>query len=184
MNKTKLRNLLVLIHLYTASVLVPFILMVAVTGALKAARIDAEVVSSPIVLPATASLDFKSPSIEDDIRALLKQADIDIEFEYVRGRGNGLMTRPTSRPFVQFSQTPNGLTAKLQKPNLHYRLFELHKGHGPTWFRYYQIFAGIGLFLIVLGGVVVGLLSKAYRKPTVISTVFGTILFLILGFMV
>ena len=183
MDKVKLRQKLVLLHLYFASILVPFILLVALTGSLDLIGIDAKVTSTPITLPAAATLDFKSLNIESDIRALLKEANVDIKFEYIRGRGNTAITRPTSRRFVQFQNSSEGLTASLENPNLQYRLFELHKGHGPVWFKRYQIFAGICLILVVFGGVTVGLLAKAYRKKTLISMLAGALLFIVLGFL-
>ncbi len=54
----------------------------------------------------------------------------------------------------------------LHEPSLQYRMMELHKGHGPEKFKIYQIAAGIALFLVVIGGLVVGLLAKAYRAKT------------------
>lgn len=183
MNTLKLRRILILIHLYLASILAPVFILVAVTGALKLARIDPAVQSSPIELPATATLDFQSPSLEDDIREVLDDAGVRIKFEYIRSRGNSAMTRPTSQSFVQFDNTPDGLTASLKNPNLHYRLMELHKGHGPTAFRYYQILAGISLLLVVLGGLTVGVMAKAYRRPTLLAFAGGSALFLTLAFL-
>ena len=78
MDQVKLRQKLVLLHLYFASILVPFILLVALTGSLDLIGIDAKVTSTPITLPDTATLDFKSLDIESDIRALLKEANVDI----------------------------------------------------------------------------------------------------------
>lgn len=184
MDILKLRRLLILIHLYLASILAPMFILVAVTGALYLARIEPSVESTDLVLPEIAVLNFRSPTLEDDIRLVLDDAGIDINFEYIRSRGNSAFTRPTSRPYVQFENTADGLTATLQNPSLHYRLMELHKGHGPTLFRYYQILAGISLFLVVLGGLVVGFIAKAYRRPTVLALIGGSALFMILAFLI
>lgn len=184
MNLLKARRFLILVHLYLASIAAPSLIMVAVSGALYLANVEAKVTSTPVSLPQNAALDFQSKTLEDDIRALLQSSNIDIDFEYIRSRGNLAMTRPTSREHVVFKKTPNGLTASLENPGLQYSLMELHKGHGPKIFRTYQILAGISLFLIVLGGLIVGMLAKNYRKPTLITTGIGLVLFLFFAFVV
>lgn len=182
MNPLKLRKLLILVHLYMASVLAPMFFLVAITGALYLTGNKGATQSALIALPATASLDFKSPTLDEDIRKILASTDTDIDFEYIRNRGSSATTRPTSRPYVQFNQTDTGLTASLKTPNLQYKMMELHKGHGPTLFKKYQILAGISLFLIILGGLLVGLLAQNYRRPTILALAGGSIVFVILAF--
>ncbi|MEP3655522.1 MAG: hypothetical protein ABJO36_11565 [Litorimonas sp.] len=182
MNPLKLRRFLILVHLYLASILAPIFILVAITGGNYLLNNKGETETTPIILPAGAVLDFKSPSLEEDIRQILSKTDTDIKFEYIRSRGNSAMTRPTSRPYVQFDQTPEGLKASLKIPNLQYKLMELHKGHGPTLFKKYQILAAFSLFLVVFGGLVVGVLAKNYRRPTILALVAGSILFIILAF--
>ena len=60
-------------------------------------------------------------------------------------------------------------------------MIELHKGHGPSLFKLYQKFVAILLIGVVLGGVLVGLLAKAYRGKTIASLIGGTVLFLVLA---
>lgn len=182
MNPIKLRKFLVLVHLYVASILAPMFILVAITGGNYLLNNKGATESTPISLPAATTLDFKSPTLEADIRAILSKTDSNVKFEYIRSRGNSAMTRPTSRPYVQFDQTPNGLTAALKTPNLQYKLMELHKGHGPTLFKKYQILSAISLFLVVFGGLLVGLLAKNYRRPTLLALIGGSILFVILAF--
>ena len=85
------------------------------------------------------------------------------------------MTRPTTRSFVRFQDTPDGLTAELNKPDLPYTLMELHKGHGPQLYRMYQIAVAIVLLLVVIGGMAVGLLARNYRRSTLIAGAVGTL---------
>jgi hypothetical protein len=93
-----------------------------------------------------------------------------------------VMTRPTTRDYVSFEQGPDGLTASLHKPDFAYALMELHKGHGPRLYRTYQILVAAGLFFVVVGGLIVGLLANTYRRPTVIATAAGMVLVTLLGF--
>ena len=182
MNPLKLRRFLILVHLYLASILAPIFILVAITGANYLLNNKGATETTSIVLPAGAALDFKSPTLEGDIRELLAKTDTNIKFEYIRSRGASAMTRPTSRPYVQFDQTSEGLKASLKTPNIQYKMMELHKGHGPTLFKKYQILAAISLFLVVFGGIIVGVLAKNYRRPTLFALAGGSILFIILAF--
>ena len=174
MNVLKLRRFLVLAHLYLASFLAPAFLLVAISGGMHVAGFEEKVERTPIQLPAGTMLDPKSPTLEEDVRALLAAQNIDVEFEYIKGKGNNFMTRPTSRTFVDFQVTGEGVRATLNEPNLQYSLMELHKGHGPLAFRTYLMVVGSVLFLSVVGGLIVGLLAPNYRRPTLITAAIGT----------
>ncbi|MEP3224758.1 MAG: hypothetical protein ABJO01_02195 [Parasphingorhabdus sp.] len=182
MNSAKTRNFLVLVHLYLAAFLAPSFLLVGATGALYLLDADKPVQETSIELPKDVVLDPQSPSIKADVEKVLRESGVALEFEYIRSRGDSFMTRPTSRTYAQFEKTENGWTATLNEPGLLYSLTEMHKGHGPTAFRYFQIFAGISLFLVVFGGLIVGLLSKAYRGKTIMAALVGTGIFLVVGF--
>lgn len=182
MNPVKLRRLLILLHLYLASILAPMFILVAITGGNYLLNNKGRTETTPIALPSGTTLNFKSATLEDDIRKILGDTNTDIKFEYIRSRGNSATTRPTSRTFVQFDQTPEGLQANLKTPNLQYKMMELHKGHGPTLFKKYQILSALSLFLVVFGGLIVGLLAKNYRRPTTLALIGGTLLFIVLAF--
>ncbi|MFC7291441.1 hypothetical protein [Hirschia litorea] len=183
MNPIQLRKILVQIHLYCAAFLTPAFLLVAVTGGLYLLGVKGSTTTSPLALPAGAVLNSDSPTLEQDVADLLKAAGSDHKFDYVKNRGNVLQTRPTSREYVQFNISEDGVTANSVKPDLQYSLMELHKGHGPTLFRSYQILAAIALFIVVVGGFFVGLLAPAYRKTTIIATGLGAVSFALLAFM-
>ena len=182
MNKVKTRNLLILVHLFLAAFLAPSFLMVGTTGALKLAGVEPSI--EDLVLPADTQLDPDSPTLKEDIAAILAAQNIHLDIESIRSRDGSMTTRPTSRTFARINQTPDGLKASLHKPGLQYALMELHKGHGPAIFKTYQMIAGISLFLVIVGGLVVGLLAKVYRRKTIVSLALGSMAFLALGFVV
>lgn len=184
MNPLKLRRLLISIHLYLASFLAPAFLVVAISGGFHLAGINGKTAETPITLPVGTQLDFGADDIADQVRALLDQQGVDVPFEYIRGRGNSGMTRPTTREYVSFQQGPEGLSATLHKPDFVYALMELHKGHGPRLYRQYQVLVAVVLFLVVIGGFAVGVLAKTYRRPTLIATAIGSAAVLLLGFMI
>ncbi|RDV02960.1 hypothetical protein DXH95_13685 [Sphingorhabdus pulchriflava] len=177
MNKSKLRNLLVKLHLYGAALLAPFFLLVAITGGLKMAGVEGGTQETPLTVPAGTSFDAKSPQFEDDVRTFLKAQKVNVDFEYIRARGNSFTTRPTSRPHVAFEEKDGQLTAKYVEPDTINALMEIHKGHGPRIYKTLGWVAGLTLFFVVLGGLFIGLLSPAYRKPTIISSLFGSLVF-------
>jgi len=183
-NKVKTRNLLILVHLFLAAFLAPSFLMVGTTGALKLAGVEPSIEDIDLVLPPDTQLDPDSPALKQDIATILAAQNIHLDIESVRSRDGNMTTRPTSRTFARLNQTPDGLQASLHKPGLQYALMELHKGHGPAIFKTYQLIAGIALFLVIVGGLIVGLLAKAYRQKTLVSLALGTMAFLALGFAV
>lgn len=182
MDNPKLRKNLINLHLLFAGFLAPAFLLLAISGGLYLIGNKGKFDAQPINLPATASLDFKSPTLEADVRELLSAANIDHKFGYISKRGSAkIHLRPTSRSFIEFNQTPNGLTASRVTPDFQGSMIELHKGHGPKLFKTYQKLVAMGLLGVVFGGVFVGLLARAYRRKTLIALGVGTVLFFILA---
>ena len=176
-----MRKTLINLHLLFAGFMAPAFLLVAISGGAYLAGFKGTLDESPVSLPAGASLDFNADTLEDDVRALLAEADIDHDFEYIRNRGSRIELRPTSRRYLSFSQTPEGLRATRHDPDLQKSMIELHKGHGPKLFRTYQQVVSITLIGVVLGGVAVGLLARVYRRRTLLAVALGTVVFALLA---
>jgi uncharacterized iron-regulated membrane protein len=176
-NTVKLRNILVKIHLYAASLLAPCFLLVAVTGGLYMADVKGEAKETPIVLPAGTQFNPESPTFEADVRSFLQAQKIAVDFEYIRARGDNFVTRPTSRTHVAFDKKDGQYSAKLVEPDAMNALMEIHKGHGPSIYKVLGMVAGLALFFVILGGLTIGLLSPAYRKPTLFSFIAGSAIF-------
>ncbi len=183
MNSVKLRRILVWFHLYAAAILAPAFLLVAISGGLYLADVKGSTKETPIVLPAGTKFDSKSPTFEADVRSFIKAQNLDVEFDYIRTRGTSFTTRPTSRPHVAFEEKDGVLSAKYVEPSFLNALMEIHKGHGPAAYRVFGMLAGLMLFFVVIGGLLVGLLSPAYRKPTILSAIGGTAVFAWLAFL-
>lgn len=178
----KFRKYLVLAHLWFAGIMAPAFALHAISGGLYLLNIKGDAATERVALPASAELDFQSSTLESDVRALLKQAGLDHDFEYVRNRGTVIQLRPTSKTYLEFKQTPQGLSATRVKPDAVRSMMELHKGHGPKLFKSYQKLVAILLLGVVLGGIFVGLLAKAYRRQTTVAIVIGVVLFILVGF--
>jgi hypothetical protein len=177
MNKIRLRQTLITLHLFAASLLAPLFVLVAITGGLYMAGVEGSTKDTPLALPNGTSFNTKSPAFEADVRQFLKAQNVNVDFEYIRVRGENFVTRPTSRTHVAFEKKDGVLQAKLVEPTALKALMEIHMGHGPKIYKTYAAVAGLALLLVVLGGVFIGLLSPAYRKATLSSVVVGSALF-------
>ncbi len=178
------RKYLILAHLWLAGLMAPAFALHAISGGLYLMNIKGEASTERVSLPAGATLDFDAPTLEDDVRALLKTANLKHDFEYIRNRGTLIQLRPTSKTYLEFKQTPQGLSATRVKPDTVRSMMELHKGHGPQLFKSYQKLVALLLLGVVLGGILVGLMAKAYRRQTIIAVVMGVVVFVFVGFIV
>ena len=59
--------------------------------------------------------------------------------------------------------------------------WELHKGHGPTLYKQFEIAFSMALVVIMLSGLYLGLASKGLKTRTIQLSLSGTALFLILA---
>ena len=167
--------------MYFAAFMAPTFLLVALSGGLYLLGNKGSVQSELLTLPANSTLNFQSETLESDIRSLLETAGVDHKFEYVKANDQRAETRPTSRTHIEFSQSDQGLQAKINKPNLQFAMMELHKGHGPKLFKLYQLLVALALMGVVLGGLAVGLLAKSLRRRVLITSAVGLTIFLSLS---
>lgn len=177
-----MRRTLILLHLVFAGVMAPAFILLAVSGGLYLVGIKGQAETTPLPLPAAATLDFDAGDIDAEVRRFLATAGIDHEFEYVKHRGDRLELRPTSRTYLSIERgAEGGLSAARHEPNLQKAMIELHKGHGPQAFKLYQKAVAIALIGVVLGGVLVGLLARTWRRTTIVSVAAGTVVFALLA---
>jgi len=177
-----MRNLWINLHLYLAAFLAPCLLVMAVSGGLYLIGITGTLSSTPVSVPAGTVIDLDSPSVEADVRALLRQLGIVHEFEYVRKSGNRLLTRPTSRTYYEIALAGDTLEVTRQVPDLQKCLIELHKGHGPLLFKDFQKILAVGVLCIVFSGLRLGLSSPGLRTRTIVTGLGGLALFVLLAF--
>jgi len=180
----KLRKYLILAHLWFAGLMAPAFALHAISGGLYLMDMKGEAATERVSLPSNASLDFKSETLDADVRALLADANIKHDFEYIRNRGTVIQLRPTSKTYLEFKQSPQGLSATRVKPDTVRSMMELHKGHGPQIFKSYQKLVALLLLGVVLGGILVGLMAKAYRRQTIIAVIGGIVVFSLVGFVI
>lgn len=174
-NKLKLRKNLIYLHALVAAFFLPGFLLVAMTGGNYLMGNKGQVTTTPIEMPADVNLDFQSANLKADLQALIASADLNLDFQYVKVRDSSVQTRPTSRPYLQVDKVGDGYVATLNTPNLQAAMMELHKGHGPTAFKFYQKLMALGLLIVVIGGFIVGILARNYRPLTLGSFAVGAV---------
>lgn len=177
-----MRRIILLAHLIIAALATPLILMVATSGGLYLIGEKGQNVTTEIKLPANTNLDFKSATLDSDIKSLITELELDYQYEYLKNRGSLVQTRPTSKTYFEFSQSNGKLKLVKQEPNLQSSMMELHKGHGPTAFKTYQKLVAICLILVLLSGIWMGLTSRNLRRKTLLSMGIGFVLFFWLVF--
>lgn len=182
MTKIKIRQYLTLAHLLISAFMAPVLVLLAFSGGLYLLGNKGETVSKQLTLPVDSQLDFKSSSLDANVRKIFDDIGLDYDFQYIKNRGNKIQTRPTNKPFVVFTQTKDGVTAEHHTPNLQFSLMELHKGHGPKAYKNYQKLVALGLFLSVLSGLIMGLLVKTYRRKTWVSLLGGFVFFMLIAY--
>jgi len=89
----------------------------------------------------------------------------------------------SSRPYISFKQKEGVWTAEKVTPNFMKAAMEIHKGHGPKILRAYHKLVALMLFGVIFGGILVGLLAKAYRRKTIGALAVGSLLYLALIFL-
>ena len=177
-----MRNLWINLHLYMAAFFAPTLLLLAISGGLYLIGVKGTVSSTPVAVPTGTVINLASPSLEADVRALLRNLGIVHDFEYVRKSGDTLFTRPTSRTYYEISVANNSVEVKRNVPDLQKRMIELHKGHGPLLFKDFQKILAVGLLFLVFSGLRLGLSSAGLRMKTIATGVGGLVIFLILAF--
>lgn len=176
----KSRSWMVQIHLILASLFLPFLLLMPVSGTLylldikgDQAKEEAFVVEDPVPQDKSEHEAF--------FRDQFRKQNIDFDFEYIRSTETDFIFRPTSRVYYMAAPKDGKLVMQKVNPSFVKRMIEVHKGHGPRIVRTMEIAFGIALIAVALSGVWIAIVTPVYRRPMIVSLVIGTVL-LALGF--
>lgn len=156
--------------------LLPFLLMMPLAGTLYLLGQSGDEVREK-VFEVQGDIPEEKSEKEAFFRQVFKDAGIDYDFQYIRETPTQLIFRPTSRTYMVAKLTPSGAEIFKSSPNLVKIMVELHKGHGPILFRYFEMIFGVGLILMALSGVWLALLVPAYRNKMLFSFGAGAVLF-------
>ncbi|NVJ61182.1 MAG: PepSY-associated TM helix domain-containing protein [Gammaproteobacteria bacterium] len=175
------RRFIISLHLYLASFFAPVLLVMATSGLFYLLDMKGNVNASVIYEGDAKGLDLGEATSGDKVREWFESNNVDYSFEYLRGNGSWAVSRPTSQTHYLLSVEADKLTVTKRSPDFIYSIIELHKGHGPLWFRYFQHFMAVGLLFIVLSGFYLGITSPVLKKPTWTVTGAGLISLIVLA---
>ena len=167
------RPLLIQIHLGLASLYLPLLLLMPLTGGLyllgfKGTETKTEAFKVDTDLPIEKSKwhTFFNQQFENQ--------KIDFQFEEIKESGNDFLLRPSTRTY--YSATKNSdstLTFYKVEPNLLRKLVEIHKGHGPKLMKWFEISFAFALILTALSGLWLSITVPKYMKITWIAFTIG-----------
>jgi hypothetical protein len=179
------RSFLVHIHLAFAALLVPVILMFAITGAFYTWGVKGSFDTSErdIVLsqPLKKDTEYLHQWVEDVLEINGIQAPSG--GGKIKGKGENYIYEWTgSARVVTVAPTSDALIAKLTvDESSYYRyLVQLHKGKGGVIFKVYAVIVAIGLVLLALSGVIMALRMPKYKVLTQRYLLSGGLLFVVL----
>ncbi len=176
----KSRSWMVQIHLIVASLFLPLMLLMPLSGALYLMDQKGEQTKEEAFVVEGAPPKDKI-EMEAFFREQFKKNNLDFSFEYIKTTDTDYIFRPTSR--VYYMAAPNGSSLTMYKvnPSLIKRMMEIHKGHGPRFVRWQEMAFGIALLLVAFSGVWIGIVTPVYRRAMIASFIVGTLV-LALGF--
>jgi hypothetical protein len=176
------RRTLISLHLFLSAFLGINILIVAISGGLY--LFGNKGTTTEELLGSLPKGTFSVPSVEDHtaIAAMLTAVGVvDPDFEYAKKSGSGLITRPTSRAHYVVKDREAEIEIYRATPDWVGVIVELHKGHGPTAFKWYSKAFALGVVLIILSGLWLGLTSPMLKGKTMVLSGAGTALVLLLA---
>ena len=162
------RIALINLHLGVASLFLPFMLLMPITGGLHLLGVKGEQVK-------TTAFKIEEPLPEDPkeqeafFRDQFKKQGIEFDFEYVRAGGGNYTFRPSSRVHYMATKSDAGIEVFKLEPDLAKRLMEIHMGHGPGLIKMMQIAFAFALVLVSLTGVWLAVVLPAYRQVMLMS---------------
>ena len=171
------RRTMIVLHLGLATLFLPFMLVIPLSGGLYLLDIKGEQTKSEAFrieqLPPT-----EKP--EDFFRQQFKERGIDFDFEYIRASKDDFIFRPSTRVHYMASKAGDAVVVYKLEPDFVKRMIEIHKGHGPLIIRWLQVAFALALILVTLSGVYLAYIVPSYRK--IMGLCFGVgVLLMLLG---
>ncbi|HCM06113.1 MAG TPA: hypothetical protein DIC30_08910 [Oceanospirillales bacterium] len=179
------RSFLIHLHLAFAALLLPVILMFAVTGAFYTWGIKGgfETTEHDIVLsqPLQNDAEYLHQWLEDVLE--INGIQVPSGDGRLKGKGkNYTYEWAGSARVATVAPTSDALVAKLTiNESSYYRyLVQLHKGKGGVIFKVYAVVVAVGLVLLALSGVIMALRMPKYKVLTQRYLLSGGLLFVVL----
>ena len=175
------RKLLVSIHLYLAAFFAPMVIIMAISGGLYLFGIKGQMNYQQVAEVAAPEWSQQPGERQQQVKALLQSQQLDSDFEYVKVKGDQWYTRPTSREHFRLQMQDDLVVISRAEPSLQAMVMELHKGHGPGWFKWFEKLFAAGLLFIMVSGLILGLQSPMLKNKTLALSAGGLLVLLLLA---
>jgi hypothetical protein len=178
------RSTLVHIHLAFAALLLPFILMFAVTGAFYTWGIKGDVEKTQHNIVLSKPLKYESEYLHQWLEDVLEIKGIDTPSGQGKVKGGAdsyeyQWTGSTHTVAVAPSSDPLIAKLSIEKHSYYRYLVQLHKGKGGTIFKVYAAILAIGILFLSLTGVIMALKMPKFRTLTQQYLIAGSFMFLV-----
>lgn len=175
------RKILVNLHLLFASLFAPLIILMSLSGGLYLFGYKGSYDKEFVVFVPQVQLDKNSKTLDQEARALFEQYQIEVDFEYLKAKSSGFYTRPTHRQYYQLNHFDGGTGIVRVQPDFIGSIVELHKGHGPWAFKWFEKILALVLIMVLLSGIWLGLKRKDLRIKTLAAFGAGSLLLVLLA---
>jgi len=176
----KSRSWMVQIHLIVASLFLPLMLLMPLSGALYLMDQKGDQTKEEAFV-----VDGIPPKDKTEMEAFFRgqflKNNLDFSFEYIKTTDTEYIFRPTSRVYYMAATSNGSLTMYKVNPSILKRMMEIHKGHGPQFVRWLEMAFGVALLLVAFSGVWIGIVTPVYRRAMIVSFLVGAVI-LALGF--
>lgn len=178
------RKWIIQLHLILASLFMPFLLLMPITGILyllgeKGSEEKTLIGSVELKPEQLSSLNGDLSLAVPLFKVFFEEQNINYDFESIKKlSAQEFNFRPSTREYYNLKITSNNSTATLTRvnPDLLKKLIEVHKGHGPQALKIFEIAFGIGLLLTTISGLWLAWTIKAYRTATLGSFAVGSLI--------
>lgn len=168
------RSNMINLHLYFSGVSTFLLLLYILSGSLHLLGFK-ETKSTEIIFNQSITSELQAKSSKEVFKKLLEIKKPDYKYDYIKGKGNKLTSRPTTREHYTFSKKENTVTLTKNTPNFTMKLMEFHKGHGPLITKKILGSVAIIFALTIFSGVWLGLTVKKFRKVLILTSLTGLV---------
>lgn len=169
----KSRLLMIQLHMLVAAFFMPLMLLMPLSGGLYLFGEKGSQDKTEVFI-----VDGEVPGDESQLQLFFDgqfaKNNIAYSYDYIKKGGDDYLFRPTTTTHYVASREEGVLKMYKVQPNWVKRIIELHKGHGPQWFRTFGMIFALALIFVSLSGVVVGLMVPKYRRSVLITMGLGT----------
>jgi len=163
------------LHLIFAGVFLPLFILMPLSGVFHLLGWDGGTQKLDLFVLQTR---FDETTSDAELEALLQaefeKKGYELNYETMKRTKTRIVFRPSSRRHHAIELTNDGSwLAQEVSPSFSDRLLELHKGHGPTLFKWLEIAFGVAIVFVLGSGAIMALTLASYRKSYLAAVALG-----------